>query len=143
MSTVKFLFLCGVSFALTACSAAKTDEWFVSHSGNMPSEERIAMVAKGDSQDKVLKVLGAPSSVVTFDKNTWIYMSSDIKKVAFFAPEEIDRDILKIHFSQDGRVVAITRLDKAPGENPGFFRKYFGGVGQYNPLGGMNSQNRL
>ena len=88
MSTTKFLLSCSLVCFLSACSSAKTNEWFVSHNGNMPSEERIAEVSEGDSQDKVLQVLGAPSTVVSFDKNTWIYMSSDIKRVAFFAPEE-------------------------------------------------------
>ena len=79
-------------------------------------------------------------------------MSSDIKRVAFLAPEEVNRDVLTIRFDNDGKVEEISRLGKdsgqeievssdetaAPGENPGFFRKYFGGVGQYNPFGGLN-----
>lgn len=151
MSTSKFLLACGLVCFLGACSSAKTDEWFVSHNGNMPSEERIAEISKGDSKDKVMRVLGAPSTVVSFDQNTWIYMSADIKSVAFFAPEEINRDVLTIRFNDNNKVAEITRLNKecgqeiqistdeteAPGQEPGFFRKYFGGVGQYNPLGGM------
>ena len=157
MSTTKFLLSCSLVCFLSACSSAKTNEWFVSHNGNMPSEERIAEVSEGDSQDKVLQVLGAPSTVVSFDKNTWIYMSSDIKRVAFFAPEEVSRDVLTIRFNDNGKVASISGLDKengenvqisadateAPGQEPGFFRKYFGGVGQYNPLGGMGNRSSL
>ena len=157
MSTNKFFLSCGLVCFLAACSSAKTDEWFVSHNGNMPSEERIAEISEGDTQEKVLRTLGAPSTVVSFDKNTWIYMSSDIKRVAFFAPEEVDRDVLTIRFDDSGKVTSISRLDKengqevkissdeteAPGQEPGFFRKYFGGVGQYNPLGGMGSGSSI
>lgn len=138
---------------LCACSSAKQDEWFVTHNGNMPSQERIDKIQKGSSQQEVVQILGAPSAVVSLDKNTWIYMSSDIKRVAFFAPEETKRDILKITFNDNGKVTQINRLsqedgkDVAPseektevkGQNPGFFRKYFGGVGQYNPFAGQQN----
>lgn len=157
MSTNKFFLSCGLICFLTACSSAKTDEWFVSHNGNMPSEERIAEVSEGDTQEEVLRTLGAPSTVVSFDRNTWIYMSSDIKRVAFFAPEEVNRDVLTIRFNDNGQVSSISRLGKengqeikissdeteAPGQEPGFFRKYFGGVGQYNPLGGLGSGSSI
>ena len=153
MSTHKLIICSFIFLLVTACSANKTNEWFVSRNGNMPSEERIAQVSVGDNQDKVLKILGAPSSVVSLDKNTWLYMSSDIKRVAFFAPSEIKRDVLTIRFDDKGKVTEISRLDKdcgedveinddkteAPGEKLGFFRKFFGGVGQYNPLGGVGN----
>ena len=123
----------------------------------MPSEERIARVERGDSKDDVLRLLGVPSSVVSFDENTWIYMSSDIKRVAFFAPKEIDRDILKITFNADDRVTEISHLKQSEGteikpdeektdingENIGFFRKYFGGVGQYNPFAGQSNSGNM
>ena len=152
MSTPKIIFTGFMFLALSACSSSKTDEWFVTRNGNMPTEERISQISKGDNQDKVMQILGAPSTIVSLDKNTWIYMSSDIKRVAFFAPSEVKRDVLTIRFDDKGEVIEISRLDKdcgsevkvstdeteAPGEKLGFFRKYFGGVGQYNPLSGMS-----
>lgn len=150
--------ICSAAFALVltgGCTTEKTNEWFVTHNGNMPTAERISQIKVGDSQNEVRQVLGAPSTVVSFDKNTWIYMSSDIKRVAFFAPEEVDRDVLTIKFNDDNQVIEISRLDKEKGhavdvssdstetygQEPGFFRKYFGGVGQYNPFGGRNNSS--
>ncbi len=153
MSTNKIVLAVFCLSLLGACSASQHEEWFVTHNGNMPAEERIARVEKGFSQDEVMQILGAPSSVVSFDENTWLYMSSDIKRIAFSKPEEVDRNILKITFDANGNVAQITRLTKADGreitpdeektavngQDPGFFRKYFGGVGQYNPFAGQNS----
>jgi len=130
---------------LAACSS----DIFVSHTGNMPSDDKVAMVFKGQSKKDVLEVLGSPSNVVSLDKDTWIYMSSAIKQVAFMAPEEIDRDVLVVKFSEDGHVLSVNKMDKQSGEQlevaddqtpnqeqeQGFFRKYFGGVGQYLPFG--------
>ena len=146
MSTRKhILFNVITIFALSACSS----DVFVSHCGNMPTEERIEQVKKGQTKDEVLDILGSPSSVVSLDQNTWIYMSSEIKKVAFFEPEELDRDVLTIRFNEYNQVAQIDRLNKEKGEavaisesetetlgnKPGFFAKYFGGVGQYIPFG--------
>ena len=157
MSINKIICTCSFVLLLNACSTRKADEWFVTHNGNMPSEERISQIAVGDSMGKVRSVLGSPSSVVSFDRNTWIYMSSDIKRVAFFAPEEINRDVLTIKFNDQDEVSEITRLGQEDGakvkiskdatetlgQEPGFFRKYFGGVGQYNPFGGMGGSSSM
>lgn len=65
------------------------------------------------------------------------------------APKEIDREVLVVKFSEDGRVTSINKMDKQSGnqlevaqeqtpnqeQEQGFFRKYFGGVGQYLPFG--------
>ena len=153
MSTSKIVLSLFCAAALSACSTAKSDEWFISHNGNMPSEERIAQIKQGNSQEDIIRVLGAPSAVVSFDANTWLYMSSDIKRVAFLEPEEVDRKVLKITFNNNGKVAQIVRLSKEDGKNitpsedktevrgqdPGFFRKYFGGVGQYNPFAGQST----
>lgn len=153
MSTNKIVLALFCTAILSSCSSAKQEDWFVTHNGNMPAEERIARIEKGASQADVEQILGAPSAVMSFDANTWIYMSSDVKRVAFLKPEEVDRNILKITFNNDGKVEQIVRLNKEDGkdivpstdktdvrgQNPGFFRKYFGGVGQYNPFAGQNN----
>lgn len=157
MSINKIMSVCAILTAVSACTTQKSNEWFVSHNGNMPSNERIEQIARGDSREKVRQVLGSPSTVVSLDRNTWIYMSSDIKRVAFLTPEEVDRDVLTIRFDDKGTVMDVERMNKdsgkevkvssdateAPGEQLGFFRKYFGGVGQYNPFGGMGGNNSL
>ena len=117
MSINKMFCVCFAAVLLTTgCSTDKANEWFVTHNGNMPSNERIAQISVGDTRDEVSRVLGAPSSVVSFDKNTWIYMSSDVRRIAFFAPEEINRDVLTIKFNDEGEVVAVNRLNKQNGQ---------------------------
>ena len=80
-------------------------------------------------------------------------MSSEIKRVAFLEPEELDRDVLTIRFNEYNQVAQIDRLNKEKGaevaineeetetlgNKPGFFAKYFGGVGQYMPFGKAGS----
>ncbi len=145
MSTNKIFIMCvAFSIVLSACS----NDLFLTHNGNMPSNERISQLKIGDTKEQVVRTLGAPSSVVSFDKNTWIYMSSAIKRVAFMEPKEVSRDILTIEFNNEGKISNIQRLSKADGKEiavstdatksqghePGFFEKYFGGVGGYSPF---------
>ena len=145
MMSISKMFLLSISLFATACS----NDTFVNHTGNMPSEDKIGMIFKGQKKQDVLEILGSPSNVVSLDKDTWIYMSSEIKQVAFMAPKEIDRDVLVVKFNQEGQVTSIDKMDKQNGaqlkvasdqtpnqeQEQGFFRKYFGGVGQYLPFG--------
>ena len=82
----------------------------------MPTNDRISQLKPGQSKEEVLSLLGAPSSVVSLDKNTWIYMSSEVKQVAFFKPTEIDRDVLTIKFDKYDQVADIDRLNKKNGQ---------------------------
>ena len=144
--SIKKVCLLALILVLSTTSCAK--DWFTSYNGNMPSNERISQLKLGDTKEQVVRTLGAPSSVVSFDKNTWIYMSSSIKRVAFMEPKEVNRDILTIEFNNEGRISNIERLTKADGKeiavstdatksqghDVGFFEKYFGGVGGYSPF---------
>ena len=150
MSTNKMLFVVTL-FLLGACSS----DTFVTHTGNMPSEERIERLQKGQTKQEVINILGSPSCVASLDSNTWIYMSSAIKQVAFMQPEEIDRKLLVIKFNDQAQVVDIQHLNKNSGQEmetsveasqnqeqaQGFFQKYFGGVGYINPFGNQAGHN--
>lgn len=145
MSTSKIFLLSAFVVLFTAsCS----HDIFITHNGNMPSNERIDQIRIGQSREQVQNILGAPSSVVSLDRNTWIYMSSDIERIAFFSPKEVSRDVLTVRFNDAGKVTDIERLSEKDGKKvafssdktetyghtPGFFQKYFGGVGQYMPF---------
>lgn len=140
------LFLLGLLFVfMCACSS----DVFLMHTGNMPSDDKVAQVKVGQTQDEVYTLLGSPSSVSSLDENEWIYMSSTLKKAAFLTPKVIDRDVLAIRFDKKGKVSSIAHLDEnsgtqikpdkdqteSGGHNPGFFKKYFGGVGTFSPFG--------
>lgn len=146
MSTTKILFLGLIAlFMTTSCSK----EWFRSHNGNMPTLERVNQIKVGMSKNEVEHIIGVPSNIISLDKSTWVYMSSEMEQVAFFDQEEIDRDLLVIKFDnydqvqkikkmtkKDGKEIAIDEnRTQSVGKKQGFFEKYFGGVGQYNPIG--------
>lgn len=141
------------SFIVVLSTASCAKDWFTTYNGNMPSNERIAQVALGQSKEDVYANLGAPSNIVSLDRNVWIYMSAEVKRIAFLKPEEVQRDILTIRFNDENKVDEIQRLSRKDGKTvavstdetetlgntPGFFERYFGGVGTYMPFGGNNN----
>ena len=83
-------------------------------------------------------------------------MSSEIERIAFLAPKEVSRDILTIKFNEQNEVIDIDRMSEKDGkqvainedktetlgQQQGFFKRFFGGVGQYMPFpGGSRGQN--
>ena len=151
MSIRKMFFILGI----LVCSACSSD-LFISHRGNYPSQESIAKVHSGQTKEQVLDILGSPSLQTGLSQNHWIYMSSTSRRVAFMNPTEIDRNVLAITFKDD-KVSKIESRTLADGNNisidsdetkltdrdDGFFRKYFGGAGVYNPLANTGSGRGL
>lgn len=147
--SIRKIFFIGLVLICSACSS----DIFLKHNGNMPEENRVAKIAIGQTKEEVLDILGNPSSIIGLSDNHWVYMSSTQKKIAFLRPEEIERDILALSF-EDDKVSKIEKFDLADGNNikidtdetptadanVGFFRKYFGGVGQYLPFGGSSDK---
>jgi outer membrane protein assembly factor BamE (lipoprotein component of BamABCDE complex) len=153
MSTHNIVFstLAG-ALMLSACST----DIFNHTEGNMPSKDDILAIKQGMSQQQVRDILGSPSAVSSLDHRTWIYMNSTMKRMAFFEPKELERNIVAIEFNHDGNVVKLIELTKENGNNvkiskdetpvmgteQSFMEKYFGGVG-YMPVEPTKENNGL
>lgn len=128
-------------------AGCKTD-YFNQTEGNMPPQKDIDSINKGMTKDQVRKIMGSPSVVSSVDHKSWIYMSSTMKRLAFFRPEELERKVVAIEFNTADKVEKVVQLTKENGKDvkissdstpvmgseEGFMRKYFGGVGQYLPM---------
>ena len=153
MSTHNIIFstLTGV-LLLSACST----EIFNRTEGNMPSKSDILEIKQGMSQEDVRELLGSPSAISSLDHRTWIYMNSTMKRMAFYEPEELERNVVAIEFDPEGKVIKLIELTKDNGKNiviskdetpvmgteQTFMEKYFGGVG-YMPIEPTKENNSL
>lgn len=150
--SIRKMLLVAMFMLQTACS----NDLFLVHNGNIPVDEKIAEVHKGQNKQDVMNILGAPSLTTGLSDDHWIYMASTMKKVAFLRPEELNRKVLAITFDND-KITKIEKLSLADGNNikidkdvtnatereQGFFRKYFGGVGSYMPFGGADTKKEF
>lgn len=135
----------GAVFALgllvSACAPTLTVQGFV------PDEEVLATIEAGtDTKDAVVSKLGSPSTVATFDDDTWIYFNRRTETFAFFEPRVIDQQVVAINFDDTGRVEEIkrytledgrlidpvTRTTPTHGRELGLLKQLFGNIGRFN-----------
>lgn len=141
--------------SFTICCACSSDI-FLDYNGNMPEQNKIDQIKIGQTRQQVYDTLGAPSLTSALSDDHWIYMSSTVKRVAFLKPQETDRQILALTFKND----KVSKIDhktlddannltinkdetQSADHKIGFFRKYFGGVGQYVPFMGSKEDKGL
>jgi outer membrane protein assembly factor BamE (lipoprotein component of BamABCDE complex) len=150
MSTHNVLFstLAGI-LLLSACST----EYFVQTEGNLPSKNDVLALKQGMSQEEVRKIMGSPSVISSLDHRTWLYMNTTMKRMAFFEPEELERNLVAVRFNQSGKLERVVELTKEDGKDidvsqsvtpvlgseETFMEKYFGGVGYYMPIEPTNN----
>ena len=95
-----------IGLSLASCSVSR-----IVTRGNLPDPERVAELEPGSvSKDVVLSALGSPSSINTFGKETWYYISEKTETVAFLAPKVLERNILIVEFNAKGKMAQIVSL---------------------------------
>jgi len=78
----------------------------VSQRGFLPDPAGEASIRPGvDTETTVQAKLGDPSTRAAFGTDSWYYISSVEKQLAFFDPRIESRSIFAIHFDKDGKVV--------------------------------------
>ncbi|MGF1660023.1 MAG: outer membrane protein assembly factor BamE [Rubrimonas sp.] len=102
--------------ALTALLAAGCAPTYSSH-GVAPQADQLATVEPGvDTRGSVLRKLGRPSTIGTFEDDIWIYVASRAERVAFYAPETVERNVLVVRFDETGLVAEVGRYGLEEGE---------------------------
>lgn len=130
----------GVSIAATGCTPK------VAVRGNLPLPSQMEQVKVGSStKSEVQRLLGSPSTLGTFDAQTWYYMSQRKEQWAFFEPEIVDHQVLVLYFDdvgtlqqmqhytkEDLREIAIQeRVTPTSGHSLGFIEQLLGNVGRF------------
>ena len=125
---------------LAACSPTLVIQGYV------PDEETLAGVEQGvDTKDAVVTKLGSPSTIATFDDDTWIYVNKRSEVFAFFEPTVLSQNVVAINFDPEGRVEEIRRFTledgrlidpimrktSTQGRELGLLEQLFGNVGRF------------
>jgi outer membrane protein assembly factor BamE (lipoprotein component of BamABCDE complex) len=114
--------------------------------GYVPDDETLAGVEQGvDTKNAVVTKLGSPSTIATFDDDTWIYVNKRSEVFAFFEPTVLSQNVVAINFDPEGRVEEIrrftledgrlidpiTRKTPTQGRELGLLEQLFGNVGRF------------
>ena len=99
---MKKLIICSICLTLMGCTPV------ISQRGYQTDPDAEAGITVGtDTKTDIESRLGDPSVQATFDSDSWYYISSVEKRVAFFTPTIKSRHILAIYFDKDGKVVEM------------------------------------
>lgn len=103
--------LVGLALAgLLAVAIAGCSPVYRNH-GYIPSDEELSLIEVGkDTRDTVAATLGRPSSQGLLNDVGWFYVQSRWKHYGALAPQEIDRQVVAITFTEDGVVENIERF---------------------------------
>jgi outer membrane protein assembly factor BamE (lipoprotein component of BamABCDE complex) len=98
------------------------------------------------SKERLLKIMGSPTLISDLDSDeAWIYYSEDLKRLLFFKPDIISRDVLVVRFNETGTIRELNRIDLNDEEKQlqfaanftnvesrkiGFLKSLFSNVGQ-------------
>jgi outer membrane protein assembly factor BamE (lipoprotein component of BamABCDE complex) len=100
-----------LGFGLVACAPE------IHYRGNTPEADRLALIKPGaQTREQVVRLLGSPTMVATFDKDTVLYLGQKTRTVTFREPEVLERTIVAIGFGKDGRVASVEKYSLADGK---------------------------
>ncbi len=133
-----------IGFALATLAGCNLP---VNERGNLPKADLLAQIKPGvTDKNSVKALLGTPSSIATFDGDTWYYISKEEKQIAFLRPEVLNQQVYVVHFNDKGIVTEVSHkgLDDAhnvtpnpdatpaPGREFTFLEQLIGNFGKFN-----------
>ena len=109
-SLVLIAIFAGTLAISSACSPRSTNR------GHIPPPSQLEKLKIGEhSKSYVRNILGAPSTIGTFDNEVWYYIGRRIEQWAFFRESIIEQKIVAIYFNSQGKIEYIQRYSKQDG----------------------------
>jgi outer membrane protein assembly factor BamE (lipoprotein component of BamABCDE complex) len=130
------------ALGLAACAAN------ISTHGHRLDAAALAQIEPGQSsQGDVMQLLGSPSSLATFDDQTWYYVSQRIERHSFYFNSVVAQDVVAIVFDDQGTVSRVDRHDlngarevdlvdretPTAGNELTVLEQFLGNIGRFNP----------
>lgn len=145
MKRIFILFL--LVSTLTACASTITNRGY-----NSEKLQKVDTLIKPGvaNSSTVRNLFGSPSATSSFGGETWYYMSSKTKSLAFLKPKVMEQNVVAIAFNEDGTVNSIRKYDRndmrdvasrddytrSEGNDLTVLQQLLGNVGRFNPAGG-------
>lgn len=98
--------LAPVALGLGACENQINQRGFAATPGSV---EKLEVGAQ--SREDVVRLIGSPSAVATFNPNVWYYISETQEYWAFTKPKISAQKVIQVTFNDDGRVSGIKNYD--------------------------------
>jgi outer membrane protein assembly factor BamE (lipoprotein component of BamABCDE complex) len=109
------LLLAGVllaPLALAGCDNIVDQRGFSATPGSV---EKIEVGTQ--SREDIVRLIGSPSAVATFNPNVWYYITQKQETFAFLKPKITDQKVMQLSFNDTGRLQAIKKYDLEDAES--------------------------
>ncbi len=139
---IKFFIVC-VFFMLSACLSRHQDHGYI-----FESIKKDDLRVDLSSKNEVFAVMGSPT-VKIYEENGehWVYFSENVKKLLFFKPKIVEREVFVVKFNDSDKVKEFAtyslndqrKIDfeaqttAVLDRKPGFFKSIIGNIGQVTP----------
>ncbi len=130
-----------ITVAVSACTP------IYSNHGYLPTDQDVEEIMVGlDTRETVAAIVGKPGAAGLLTEEAWYYVQSRFEQVGYREKEEIDREVLRITFTEAGVVENIERFGLEQGNvvvlsrrvttsntrGIGFLRQLLGNIGKIN-----------
>lgn len=120
---------------------------FANH-GYIPPEEDLELIEVGsDTRESVAEKVGVPASSGVLNNSGYYYVRMQTRTIGPLAPQEIDREVVAIRFSERGIVENVERFGLERGQvvplsrrvttsavsDNNFLRQLLSNIGRFNP----------
>ena len=86
--------------------------------GFAPTPGSVEKLEAGtQSREDVVRLIGSPSTVGTFNPNVWYYISQKQETYAFLKPVILEQNVMQLTFNDTGRLQAIKKYELADGKD--------------------------
>jgi outer membrane protein assembly factor BamE (lipoprotein component of BamABCDE complex) len=110
--TVPFVLVGALLPMLAACETIVDQRGFAATPGSV---EKLEIGSQ--SREDVIRLIGSPSTVATFNPNTWYYISQKQEAWAFMQPVMLEQNVLQLTFNESGRLQAMKKYDLSNGKD--------------------------
>ena len=94
------------ALALQGCDS------IIDYRGFAPTPGSVEKLEAGtQSREDVIRLIGTPTAVATFNPNVWYYISQTQDTYAFFAPAITEQKVMQLNFDDAGRLKTIKNYD--------------------------------
>src|SRR4051812_49152156 len=94
--------------AVAGCESIVDQRGFAATPGSL---EKLEIATQ--SREDVVRLIGSPSAVGTFNPNVWYYISQKQEYYAFFKPTMVEQNVMQLNFNEAGRLTAIKKYELA------------------------------
>jgi outer membrane protein assembly factor BamE (lipoprotein component of BamABCDE complex) len=124
----KFVVAAGLALSLGGCLGYDEEV----QRGYVVDDKLLAQVRPGEAAEKVLSIMGTPSTTSTVGGDAWYYVSQKVQqKLEFMKPQVTDQRVLAIYFTKNKKVERLANYGIEDG-------KVFDFISRTTPTGGAD-----